>query len=219
MSLWRPLTFLLATIWATPACTDDAAPGQDQRPGISEADLTAEVADAGSSFGLSVDLEHDILASSTRQPSPGVEHTEIQVVIGDGGGELLVSVNAGDVLAARQGQAGRRELISSTGTQSVYVGTDDAEARAVELFDGSRIIYVRLSGVDVPCDPGRWRPARPGGAGGWSKVLPWSAQCSFTPTPLPDNCDLASNEDLSAAARDPNWPGPPARKRRRKPSP
>lgn len=106
--------------------------------------------DAGSSVGLSIDPEQDILASSTRQPSPGVDHTEIRVDIADAGGELLVSVNAGDALAARQGQAGRRDLISSTGTTSVYAGTDDADASAVELFDGSRIIYVGSQGTSAP---------------------------------------------------------------------
>lgn len=150
MTVWRPLSVLLAALWVVPACTDEAAPEQDPQAAISEADLAEEVADAGSAVGLSIDPEQDILASSTRQPSPGVDHIEIRVDIGDAGGELLVSVNAGDALAARQGQAGRRELISSTGTTSVYVGTDDADARAVELFDGSRIIYVRSQGTSTP---------------------------------------------------------------------
>ena len=146
----RPLTVLLAATWAVAACSDEAAPEPAQEAAISEADLAREVADAGSTVGLSIDLEQDILASSTRQSSPGVDHIEIRMAIGNAGGELLVSVNAGDALAARQGQAGRGELISSAGTTSVYVGTDDADARAVELFDGSRIVYVRSQGTSTP---------------------------------------------------------------------
>lgn len=104
MTVWRPLSVLLAAMWAVPACTDDAAPEQDQQAAISEADLAEEVADAGSGVGLSIDLERDILASSTRQPSPGVDHIEIRVDMGDAGGELLVSVKAGDALAAPKGK-------------------------------------------------------------------------------------------------------------------
>lgn len=58
-------------------------------------------------------------------------------------GELLVSVNNGDLGAVRQGQAARGEPLLIEGTTKIYVGVDDPQVRAVELFDGLRIIYVR----------------------------------------------------------------------------
>lgn len=35
MNVWRPLTVLLATVWVVPACTDRAAPEQEQQTAIS----------------------------------------------------------------------------------------------------------------------------------------------------------------------------------------
>lgn len=73
-------------------------------------------------------------------------------VLAVGDNELLLSVSAGDPLAAVEGSSDRGQPLRVEGTARVFVGTDSDEARAVELFDGDRIVYVRSESAEVALD-------------------------------------------------------------------
>jgi hypothetical protein len=115
-----------------------AVPAQDQ--------LAAEVVSAANELGWSLSLPDDLISSApgpvpTIPTSPRAAYAEVHFKTGDG--QLLVSLCVCDDAAVAAGTTGRTGLLRTDGTASVYLGTDGDHARAVELYDRSRILYVR----------------------------------------------------------------------------
>jgi hypothetical protein len=63
--------------------------------------------------------------------------------LGGTAGELQVSIRTGDAQAVANGTAVQRDLLERRDTAEIYLGTDGDAARAVELYDGTTIVYVR----------------------------------------------------------------------------
>ena len=101
-------------------------------------DVAAAVAEAG----WAVAPPSDPVSQNSTDDGRGVQYFEVRLRDGDVG-ELLVSIRTGDAAAVAAGTQSRGGLLQSDGTASVYLGTDSPGARAVELFDGTTIVYVR----------------------------------------------------------------------------
>ncbi|MDY7101446.1 MAG: hypothetical protein S0880_09690 [Actinomycetota bacterium] len=124
----------------------DVAAAPDGRSGpmtMREAHLASTVAAAGRGLGWDVDVPGDVLATTSRAPLPGVTFTEVHLDLGGAAGRLQVSYLRGDADAVAEGTSVERELVEQRGTADIYEGTDGNTARAVELFDGTTIVYVR----------------------------------------------------------------------------
>ena len=101
-------------------------------------DVETAAADVGWKFTLPTDL----ISQSSTDDGQGVQYFEVRLTDSDVG-QLLVSIRTGDRQAVAAGTNNRTGLLQSVDRASVYLGTDSAQARAVELFDGTTIIYVR----------------------------------------------------------------------------
>lgn len=111
-------------------------------PVLAEQQLAELVADAGTAVGWTIALPGDLTASESRTDGAGIDFAEVHLTLHDRGA-LLVSISTGDTAAAAVGTNNRGGLLRTVGSATIYLGTDSTTARAVELFDGSTIIYVR----------------------------------------------------------------------------
>jgi hypothetical protein len=103
--------------------------------------MVRDVVTAAADVGWTITLPTDHISQSSTD-GHGVQYFEVRTTDSDVG-QLLVSIRTGDAEAVAAGTHNRPDLLRSDGTASVYLGTDSPEARAVELFDGATIIYVR----------------------------------------------------------------------------
>lgn len=105
-----------------------------------DAYLANTVVAAGDSVGWTVDLRTDLSSSNAFKDTNGSTYAEVRLTLRDGS-RVLVAVRSGDPEAANTD--GRAGLLEQVGSARIYVGTDGPNARAVELFDGTTIVYVR----------------------------------------------------------------------------
>ena len=131
------------TTWPGPSIvsTNDAQPQQST-------EFSSLVVGAANRLGWSFVLPDDLISSSTPREATVTESSMAgrsysEVKLRDSDGWLLVSRLTGDPSAVKAGSDGRADLLRTDGTATVYLGTDGPNARAVELFDGDTIIYVR----------------------------------------------------------------------------
>jgi hypothetical protein len=114
--------------------------------------LAAEVASAAHELGWGLSLP-DLIPSNADPAAPTIPATSeriyAEVHFKNGDGQLLVSMCVCDDAAVSAGTNGRAGLLRTDDTASVYLGTDGDYARAVELYDHSRILYVRSESASV----------------------------------------------------------------------
>lgn len=121
---------------------DEPLVARPASPVMAEQQLAALVADAGAAVGWTIELPGDLTASESRTDGAGIDFAEVRLTLRDRG-ELLVAISTGDSDAAAAGTINRGDPLRTVGSATVYLGTNSTTARAVELFNGSTIIYVR----------------------------------------------------------------------------
>lgn len=104
--------------------------------------MAHDVVAAAADVGWRITLPTDLISQSSTDDGQGVQYFEVRLT-DSAVGQLLVSIRTGDAAAVAAGTTNRTGLLQSDGSASVYLGTDSAQARAVELFDGTTIIYIR----------------------------------------------------------------------------
>lgn len=103
-------------------------------------DLARIVGASAAALGWAVGLPDSITTSSSRITGDGA-YAEVRLALPDRG-DLLVSIHDGGSSSTTVAGDGR-QLLRLSGSASVFLGTDSNSARAVELFDGTTIVYVR----------------------------------------------------------------------------
>ena len=127
---------------AAPTAADTAVPtAVSVTTDTADAYLANAVLAAGDSVGWTTDLRTDLTSSNAFTDTNGSTFAEVRLTLRDGN-RVLVSVRSGDPEAAETAD-GREGLLEQVGSARILVGTDGPNARAVELFDGTTIVYVR----------------------------------------------------------------------------
>jgi hypothetical protein len=106
-------------------------------------ELERDVVAAATTLGWSIDLASNRPSSVVRTLAPGVVAIDAHFEFAGDVSGIQVGISYGSADAVKQGSENRGDPLSTNGAAQIFVGTDSPQARAVELFDGLTIVYVR----------------------------------------------------------------------------